>query len=168
MIFTNYNSTSLAATPFVYLFPVGEDRQRVAASDFKIRSWRLVDQTIPVPFPIGSLELSDPSYLPAVDSLDFAGQTFGRIRKFPQMVALHDGTVAGFTPGPAGVIGSRLVGRSVWNTRWLLIIPGSALKADAEEGLTQLIEGNLVKGVRDGDGITDIRIRFDAYSYTGN
>ena len=35
----------------------------------------------------------------------------------------------------------RLVGRSVWNTKWLLIIPGGTLLSDPNQGLDTLIDG---------------------------
>ena len=127
-----------------------------------------MDQMIPVPFPIGSLELADPGYLPVADSLSFAGNAFGRIRKFPEMPAYHDGAQSGFNPGSAGVLSNRVVGRSVWNSRWLLIVPGNTFKANGVDGLKQLIDGPLVNGVRTGEGVSDIKIRFDAYSYSGN
>jgi len=34
---------------------------------------------------------------------------------------------------------SRLIGRSVWNTEWMLIIPGSMLNADPNVGLDRFI-----------------------------
>ena len=168
--FSNYDSgiPGLSATPYVYLVPVGEDKMRLPTDQFSVRSWRVMDQMIPVPFPIGSLELADPGYLPVADSLSFAGNAFGRIRKFPEMPAYHDGPQSGFNPGSAGVLSNRLVGRSVWNSRWLLIVPGTSLKANGVEGLKQLIDGPLVNGVRTGEGVSDIKIRFDAYSYSGN
>jgi hypothetical protein len=168
--FTNYDSgfTGLAATPYVYLVPVGEDKMRVPTDQMSVRSWRVMDQMIPVPFPIGNNELLNPGFLPLADSLSFAGNAFGRTRKFPEMPAYHDGAQAGFNAGSTGILSSRLIGRSVWNSRWLLIIPGTSLKSDGVDGLRQLIDGPLVNGVRNGQGITDLKIRFDAYSYSGN
>ena len=52
---------------------------------------------------------------------------------------------------------SRLVGRSVWNTEWVLIIPGGTLLNDANAGLDTFI--NIV---------SDIKIYFQTYSYSGN
>ena len=52
---------------------------------------------------------------------------------------------------------SRLIGRSVWNTRWLLIIPGGTLQADPNEGLRLFI-----------NGVSDIQIFFKTYAYSGN
>ena len=52
---------------------------------------------------------------------------------------------------------SRLIGRSVWNSKWKLVIPGKTLLDDPEEGLDLFI--NTVK---------DIKIHFETYSYSGN
>ena len=51
----------------------------------------------------------------------------------------------------------RLIGRSVWNTQWKLVIPGDTLLADPKEGLSRLIQT-----------VTDIKLYFTTYSYSGN
>ena len=51
----------------------------------------------------------------------------------------------------------RLVGRSVWNTEWVLIIPGQTLLANPNAGLDKFI-----------DEISDIKLLFQTYSYSGN
>ena len=51
----------------------------------------------------------------------------------------------------------RLVGRSVWNTRWKLVIPGKTLLNDPEEGLDRFI-----------NSVTDVKVHFETYSYSGN
>lgn len=65
---------------------------------------------------------------------------------------------------------SRLIGRSVWNTEWMLIIPGGTLSYDSEEGLNRFIHGqvNLDGTTRDGEGITDILLHFQTYGFSGN
>ena len=51
----------------------------------------------------------------------------------------------------------RLVGRSVWNTRWLLIIPGATLNADPNAGLMNFI-----------NSVNDIQLNITSYGYSGN
>ena len=64
---------------------------------------------------------------------------------------------------------SRLIGRSVWNTRWLLVIPGGTMLFDPEEGLETFINGEpLAGGDRDGNGVEDITFFFQTYAYSGN
>jgi hypothetical protein len=60
-------------------------------------------------------------------------------------------------------------GRSVWNTRWLLIIPAGTLHTDRNEGIQRFINGALrTDGTRDGNGVSDIKIFFQTYAYSGN
>ena len=52
-----------------------------------------------------------------------------------------------------------------------MIIPGGTLLYDGEEGLDQLISGQLIPGgdgERDGNGISDIKLFFQTYGYSGN
>ena len=86
--------------------------------------------------------------------LDTLGGTEGEIRKFSSFRAYHD---SGYFNEGEMTFDTRLVGRSVWNTRWLLIIPGSTLNADADEGLQTFIEN-----------ISDIKLFFQTYGYSGN
>jgi hypothetical protein len=170
--FVNYNASiqcGLSATPYVYLVPAGLDWQRVPTDQLSLRSWQVLDQIIPPPFLIGQTELNSPDYVPQVGSLGVGGAAFGNIRQFPEMLACHDGAGGDFDPKSPNVRSSRLVGRSVWNSRWLLIIPGRTLNgSDPRAGLDQFINGKLVGSVRDGNGVTDIRLLIDSYSYSGN
>ena len=51
---------------------------------------------------------------------------------------------------------TRLIGRSVWNTQWILVIPGTTLLADPEMGLDRFIQD-----------VDDIYIYFQTYAYAG-
>lgn len=52
---------------------------------------------------------------------------------------------------------SRLIGRSVWNTDWMLIIPGGTFLFDPNQGLDTFI-----------NSVGDIKIFFQTYAYSGN
>ena len=52
---------------------------------------------------------------------------------------------------------NRLVGRSVWNSQWKLVIPGCNLLNDPKEGLDRFIQT-----------VTDVKLHFVTYSYSGN
>ena len=55
-----YGELPLSNTPRVYLIPVGADVLRAAeATNFEVRMWDVVDQVLPIPFPIGGGDLSD-------------------------------------------------------------------------------------------------------------
>ncbi len=169
--FGDYSGRNLSNTPRVYLIPVGADILRpVSAFDFAPRQFMIFDQKIPIPLPIGSTDLTDPAWSPMLDSL---GGSPVEIRRYDALRAYHD---SGFTQDQL-TYDSRSVGRSVWNTRWVLIIPGATLLSDAEEGLNRVIYGRPMangpvtdpNGVpRDGAGISDIQMFFQTYAYSGN
>jgi hypothetical protein len=164
--FTDYDTTALSNTPRVYLFPVGMDVLRSPDDDaLTTRQWRVVDQKLPVPFPVGASDLNDPDWIPINDSLS---DNFADIRRFSSFRAYHD---SGSFDDSETISDSRLIGRSVWNTEWMLIIPGGTLLFDGEEGLDRLIHGRVIpgsNGVRDGNGISDIKLFFQTYGYSGN
>ena len=91
--------------------------------------------------------------------------TFAEVRKYSSFRAYHD--AGQFDPGEASR-DSRLVGRSVWNSRWLLVIPAGTLLFDRQEGLNRFIDGMPFGDGRDGNGVTDILIFFETYAYSGN
>jgi hypothetical protein len=149
--FTGYNGLGLSQTPRIYLVPAGEDiLSSPTPNDFTTRSWRVIDQQIPVPFPIGANRLRDPGWIPINDSV---GGTFAEVRRFSSFRAYHDG---GFTESQM-TTDSRLIGRSVWNTDWVLIIPGQTFLNNADTGLDRFI-----------DSVSDIKLFFQTYSYSGN
>jgi hypothetical protein len=162
--FDNYNNVVLVNTPHVYLIPVGEDVMRCPSGNVgDIRSWTILDQALPVPFPLSTATVNNPTYIPMDDSLS---EQLGAIRQYPEFRAYTDSG----SFDPAQVISNyRLVGRSVWNTRWLLIIPAGELLSDRNEALQRFINGSLLPdGTRDGNGVSDIKIFFQTYAYSGN
>jgi hypothetical protein len=52
---------------------------------------------------------------------------------------------------------NRLIGRSVWNSQWKIVIPGQALLNNPDEGLERFIRT-----------VRDIQLHFVTYSYSGN
>jgi len=153
--FTGYDaltSQGLSNTPRVYLIPVGYDIMRSPTGESgEIRIWKILDQKLPVPFPIGQRDLADPEWIPMVDTLS---EEYAAIRKFSSFRAYHD---SGDFDESEMTYDSRLIGRSVWNTRWLLIIPAGTLSADREKGLETFI-----------NGVTDIKLFFQTYAYSGD
>jgi hypothetical protein len=163
--FSNYNNlgAGMINTPRVYLVPVGSDVMRTPTGNLgRTREWNIVDQVLPVPFPIANSDLTNPDWIPIHDSLS---AEFAQIRRFPRFRAYHDS--GNFDPAQT-ISDSRLIGRSVWNTRWLLIIPAGTLHADRQEGLQRFINGALVGGQRNGNGVSDIKIFFQTYAYSGS
>jgi hypothetical protein len=150
--FSDYNGSGLSLTPRVYLVPAGADVMRSpSGNNLETREWRVVDQKIPVPFPIGFSSLQNPAWIPMNDSLS---DTFADIRRFSSFRAFHDS--GAFTPVEM-VSDTRLIGRSVWNTDWMLIIPGGTFLSAPNQGLDTFI-----------NSVGDIKIFFQTYAYSGN
>jgi hypothetical protein len=164
--FANYNNLGggMINTPRVYLVPVGLDVMRAPTQgNTYVREWRILDQALPVPFPLNGSVPSDPNWIPINDTLL---EDFASIRRFGRFRAFHDS--GSFNPAET-ITDTRLIGRSVWNTRWLLIIPGGTLHTDRTEGIQRFINGGLrPDGTRDGNGVSDIKIFFQTYAYSGN
>ena len=152
----NLSSTdpnALSATPYIYLIPAGADLMRsppLGDSD-TLRSWTVQDQAIPLPFNISG---SDYSTQPAwVSAASLSEQPF-MLRKHQAFRAVPDGTVFSSSPGFAN---ARLIGRSVWNSQWKIVIPGNTLLNDPKKGIQIFL-----------DTVTDIKLHFESYSYSGN
>jgi hypothetical protein len=175
--FDSYNTASLSVTPQVYLIPLGADRMFMPESTtLQTREWNVVDQRIPAPLPITPAQLSNLDWHP------FTGSTsgyFDEIRKFSSFRAFPD--AVGTTRDDI-ISSSRLVGRSAWNTKWVLIIPNASLLFDAASstaGLNTFIHGLPKSGEsqisagtdpakRDLLGVRDIKLMLQTYSVSGN
>ena len=155
--FKGYDAAGLASTPRAYLVPTGSDVLRSPTGDgFAERHWQVVDQKLPVPFPISAEEVADGNYIPMNTSLK---EVMGGIRQFSSIRAYPDPGVTGNDAQRLAQMNtdSGLVGRSVWNSEWLLIIPGGYLLDNPATGLNNFI-----------DKVSDIRLFFQTYSYSGN
>lgn len=149
--FPGYDETSLSRTPRVYLVPVGLDVLRApTGSGLATREWRVLDQAVPVPFAIGANDFANPQWIASQDSLS---ETYGQPRRF---AALRAFSYAGDVAEAEMTASTRLIARSVWNTEWMLIIPGGTLLSDPQEGLERFI-----------NSIGDIRLLMMVYSYAG-
>ena len=113
----------------------------------EVRSWKVVDQAIPTPFPAVSSQLDRSGYIPLLDSLN---GRLGTQRKFSDLRAY-----ASSEEGDP-ITNTRLFGRSIWNTQWLLVIPGATLHADPEVGLERFV-----------DQVSDVLFNFETYSQSG-
>jgi hypothetical protein len=166
--FENYSGLNLSTTPRVYLVPVGLDVLRSpTGGSFATREFNVVDQALPDPFPIGASDFSNPRYIPFNDSLD---NSFTAIRQFPRFRAYHSAGNGNLPLLNEMSTDTRIIGRSVWNTRWLLIIPGGTFLNNADDGMDTFIFGKKVPGSstqRDGNGNLDIKLFFETYSYSG-
>jgi hypothetical protein len=154
---------ALSATPYVYLVPAGLDSMRSPplGDQSVVRTWAVDDVAVPLPFNIGG---SDFSTFPFWRSAESLTEPLFAIRKHQ---AFRPVASASLFPaelfGPFGQLqqsqytNRRLIGRSVWNSRWKLVIPGRTLLHDPEEGLDRFIQT-----------VRDIKLRLVTYSYAGN
>ena len=154
---------ALSATPYVYLIPVGVDSMRSPplGDSGGIRTWAVDDVAIPMPFNIGASDFSTKQLWQSSDSLTEPLFTLRKHQAFRPVA-----TASVFSPSlytGAGTLqrsqytNNRLVGRSVWNSKWKLVIPGKTLLNDPNEGLDRFIRT-----------VTDIKLHFVTYSYSGN
>ena len=127
----------------------------------EIRTWNVQDVAIPLPFNIGASEHSHKKLWQSSASL--TDQLFA-IRKHQPFRAVDSAeTFDGITIVPdqtmsqSDVTSNRLVGRSVWNSQWKLVVPGYMLLEDPVEGLDRFMQT-----------VEDIKIFFNTYSYSGN
>ncbi len=154
---------ALAATPYIYLIPVGVDAMRSPplGDTSDIRTWIVDDVAIPMPFNIGASDFSTLHLWQSADSLTeplFAIRKHQAFRPVASTAFFSQSLYGGSgTLQRSQYTNNRLVGRSVWNTRWKLVIPGHTLLSDPDEGIERFIQT-----------VTDIRLHFVTYSYSGN
>ena len=129
-----------------------------------IRIWKVEDATIPTPFNIGGSDHDTKKLFQT--SFSLTDRLFN-VRKHQAFRPVGDpslfidlgqrGSVSEPMNFQTQLLNNRLVGRSVWNSRWKLVIPGKSLLYDPNEGLDILIRT-----------LKDIKIHFETYSYSGN
>ena len=153
---------ALAANPYLYLIPVGVDTMRSPplGDSSELRTWTVDDVAIPLPFNIGGSGFSGKNFYQSADSLTEPLFTLRKHQAFRPVDSAGQ-----FASNPYLGTGlqfsqfsnRRLVGRSVWNSQWKLVIPADSLLADPKEGMTRLLQT-----------LTDIKLHFTTYSYSGN
>jgi hypothetical protein len=133
--------------------PLGDSSQ--------IRSWSVEDVAIPMPFDVGGSGFSGQNIQQSADSLT---EPMFAVRKHQSFRPVSNPAL--FSPSLYGGSGSllrsqftsnRLVGRSAWNSKWKLVIPGRNLLNNPNEGIDRFIQS-----------VTDIQLHFVTYSYSGN
>ncbi len=152
----------LSATPYVYLIPVGVDSMRSPplGDSSTIRSWSVDDLAIPMPFNIGASDFSTKKLYQSSDSLTealFSIRKHQAFRPVPGADYFSEEIYWGGELPRSQYTNNRLIGRSVWNSQWKLVIPGRTLLNNADEGLDRFIQT-----------VRDVKLHFVTYSYSGN
>jgi len=148
-------ANTLSATPYVYLIPTGIDSMRAPAlgSTGSIRSWDVVDQALPLPYNLGATAFNGTQFFNAS----------GTLTEKPWIVRQHQAFRPVNDPAffysliPQEFTSSRLVGRSVWNSGWKIVIPAYTLLNNEEEGLNRFVRS-----------VKDIQLFLRTYSHSGN
>jgi hypothetical protein len=151
-----YSEAGLAATPRAYLIPVGTDYFRVStATNPFTRGWSVKDTRVPTPFVMNQSQMSAPGFIPSLDGID---GSYGEVRRHADFRVYHGDNLN--ADGDLDVDddeqSTRLIARSIWNSEWLLIIPGAGLYGDATTGLERF-----------ADHVSDIKLNFKTYSHNG-
>ena len=118
-----------------------------------VRPWNIIDQSLPMPAMVGDYENDD--WMPW-DTWVLGPQDAVKRRHQPSLAAADPDI---WPPD----ISNSLVARSVWNNRWVLIIPGISLSNfDEWEGIDIFINGVPEQGI---PGVSDIELVIDAIKY---
>jgi hypothetical protein len=152
------NSTAanaLSATPYVYLIPTGVDYMLAPplGDTGAVRSWAVKDQALPLPFNLGATAFSTTQFFNGDGTLS---ESPWILRKHQAFRPVYDPAFF-YTTVPTEFTSSRLVGRSVWNSGWKIVIPANTLHANEQTGLSRFVAS-----------VKDIELFLRTYSHSGN
>jgi hypothetical protein len=149
------DGNALSATPYAYLIPAGMDTMRAPplGDTNVIRSWTIKDQAIPLPKNLGGNLFSSNQFFTPSGSLN---EAMWIPRKHGAFRAVDDPAYF-YSSVPAEFTNSRLIGRSVWNTQWKIVIPAYSLLNDEQTGLDRFAQS-----------VKDIQLFLRSYSNSGN
>ena len=132
VVLDGYDKKKLTPKPRVYLVPAGEDIFRIPPSSdtddlrLEIRSWSLGPQRLPD---------TTPGLSAFSDSADSRPAAVFRQRRFGPFDAML-GSEQSNDPKQSTRLTRQYYGRSIYNTRWLLVIPARVLNAEVSEERT--------------------------------
>ncbi len=149
------SANALSATPYVYLIPCGLDYMLAPPlGDTNIlRSWKVEDQALPLPFNLGANDFNSTQFFTANGTLS---EKPWIVRKHQAFRPVNDPSFF-YGSVPAEFTNSRLIARSVWNSRWKLVIPAYTLLSNEQEGLNRFAAS-----------IQDVQLFLRTYSNSGN
>jgi hypothetical protein len=152
------NTTSpdaLSATPYVYLIPTGTDYMIAPplGDTGGVRGFDVHDQALPLPFNLGATSFSSTQFFNANGTLS---EQPWILRKHQAFRPVYDPAFF-YTTVPAEFSSSRLVGRSVWNGGWKIVIAANTLHSSEQEGLSRFVRS-----------VKDIELFLRTYSHAGN
>ena len=152
------NSTdpnALRATPYAYLIPCGTDSMLAPplGGATTRRDWTVHDQALPLPYNLGANAFNTTQFFTASGTLS---EQPWILRKHQAFRPVNDPAFF-YSSVPSEFTNSRLIGRSVWNTRWKIVIPAYTLLANEQDGMTRFVRS-----------VKDIQLFLRTYSNSGN
>lgn len=146
---------ALSATPYVYLIPAGLDSMRAPpfGDTNLVRTWDVKDQALPLPKNLGASAFSSIQFFTPEGSLNEELW----IRRKHQAFRAVDDQAYFYSSVPAEFTNRRLVGRSVWNSQWKIVLPAYTLLNDEQRGLDHFVQT-----------VRDIKLFIRSYSHSGN
>jgi hypothetical protein len=146
---------ALSATPYAYLIPCGNDFMRTPMGDTgDIRSWQVVDQALPLPYNLGASDFNTTQFFGPNDTFaerPWVTRKHQAFRMVADPAIYEDGSL------PTVFTNARLIGRSVWNSQWKIVIPALTLLRDEQMGLNNFAAS-----------VDDIKLFLRTYSNSGN
>ncbi len=154
-VYTAAQANILSATPYVYLIPCGTDYMRAPpmGGGSLVRAWTVHDQAMPLPFNLGANDFNATQFFSAN----------GTLREAPWIIRQHQAFRAVADPDmflsdmPVVFTNTRLIARSVWNSRWKIVIPAYGLLANEQTALNRFAAS-----------VKDIQLYLRTYSHSGN
>jgi hypothetical protein len=152
---TSSATNALSATPYVYLIPCGSDFMLAPplGDTNTLRSWTVQDQALPLPYNLGATAFNSTQFFSANETLN---EQPWILRKHQAFRPVADATLF-YGSVPAEFTSSRLVGRSVWNNKWKIVIPAYTLLSDEQAGLNSFVAT-----------VKDVQLFLRTYSNSGN
>jgi hypothetical protein len=149
------DAEALSATPYVYLIPAGLDSMLAPplGDTSLVRSWSVKDQAMPLPFNLGQNDFSATQFFTPEGTVN---EKLWITRKHQAFRAISDPSFL-YSTMPEEFTNTRLVGRSVWNSQWKIVIPAYTLLNDEQGGLDRFART-----------VKDIQVFFRTYSNSGN
>ncbi|MEY4244126.1 MAG: hypothetical protein RLZZ245_1711 [Verrucomicrobiota bacterium] len=149
------SANALGATPYVYLIPCGSDYMLAPplGDTGEVRSWQVADQALPLPYNLGGTSFNGNQFFNANNTLS---EQPWILRKHQAFRPVNDPAFF-YSTMPNEFTSSRLVGRSVWNGQWKIVIPAYSLLTDEQTGLNRFVAS-----------VKDIQLFLRTYSNSGN
>jgi len=148
-------TNALSATPYVYLIPSGVDSMMAPplGDTGTVRTWAVKDQAIPLPFDLGKSNYASTQFFTPEGTLN---EKLWITRKHQAFRPVNDQAYF-YSSLPSEFTNSRLVGRSVWNSQWKLVIPAYTMLNNENEALDRFVKS-----------VSDLQLFLRTYSHSGN